>query len=118
MSTLETNKGVQITATLVTNSSEYDLYKNPTINIELPKEIENIKITSAKVLYNEGLKTIKNKIVTNEEGVKTIELAFSGEQTNFGNNVYEGMQVVIFADLTLNKLTPNKKAKYENDLYK
>ena len=78
LSTLETNKGVQITATLVTNSNEYDLYKNPTINIELPKEIENIKITSAKVLYNEGLKTIKNKIVTNEEGVKTIELAFSG----------------------------------------
>ena len=110
LSTLETNKGVQITATLVTNSSEYDLYKNPTINIELPKEIENIKITSAKVLYNEGLKTVKNKIVTNEEGVKTIELAFSGEQTSFGNNVYEGMQVVIFADLTLNKLTPNKKA--------
>lgn len=109
LSTLETNKGVQITATLVTNSSEYDLYKNPTINIELPKEIETIKITSAKVLYNEGLKTVKNKVVTNEEGAKTIELAFSGEQTSFGNDVYEGMQVVIFADLTLNKLTPNKK---------
>ena len=116
LSTLETNKGVQITATLVTNSSEYDLYKNPTINIELPKEIENIKITSAKVLYNEGLKTVKNKIVTNEEGVKTIELAFSGEQTSFGNNVYEGMQVVIFADLTLNKLTPNKKANMKTNM--
>ena len=37
LSTLKNNENVQIMVTLLSNSEEYDLYKNPKVEITFPK---------------------------------------------------------------------------------
>ena len=107
LSTLQENKGIQITATLLSNSNKYDLYKNPSIQIILPKEIENLKINPSNVLFNDGFKIVNQTMEETPEGNKVLKVQFEGEQENFGNDVTEGMQIVIGADITIKKLTPN-----------
>lgn len=103
ITTVTENKGIEIKATLVTNKEKYDLYKNPTIKVELPKEVENVKVNSINLLYEEELK-IKNAQLTENEGKKAIEVTLEGEQTKYiESEVAEGATVIINANVTLNK---------------
>ena len=103
ITTVTENKGIEIKATLETNKEKYDLYKNPTIKIELPKEVESVKVNSINLLYEEELK-IKNAQLTENEGRKVIEVTLEGEQTGYiESEVSEGATVIINANVTLNK---------------
>ena len=103
ITTVTENKGIEIKATLETNKEKYDLYKNPTIKIELPKEVESVKVNSINLLYEEELK-IKNAQLTENEGRKVIEVTLEEEQTGYiKSEVSEGATVIINANVTLNK---------------
>lgn len=111
LSTLTENKGVEITATLKTNSEENDLFTNPYIKIELPSQVENVNINSVNLLYDEELKLASGNI-GEENGRKVIEIALEGTQTKHKVGALdEGATIIINADLTLNKKATNSDEK-------
>ena len=104
-STLTKNDNVQITATLLTNDEKYDLYKNPTINIYLPQEIKDISINGINKMYADEMEIESARFYPSE---KRIEIKLKGEQTQFRNDLTEGIKLVIDTDIILEKNQPTK----------
>ena len=50
-----TKNDLQIKAILKTNSEQYELFKNPTLTIELPEQVESAEVSSVDILYGNGL---------------------------------------------------------------
>lgn len=113
LSTVITNQNVKLTAILKTDSLDCSLYQNPTLQIVLPKYIENMDIKNIEVLFEtEGAKlTLKDsQLIQNQDGTKTIFLQLEGIQTEYTlGAMSKGVNVVITADITVNQLTPNKQ---------
>lgn len=109
LSTLVKNENVEIRALLDTSNVYNALYKNPTIEIELPEYIDTIEIKSSKLLFEDELK-YKNAELVERDGKKVIRIEFEGTQTKYNteNSEIKGATIVISADITLNKLTPRK----------
>lgn len=111
ISTINENKGLELKATLLTNNEKYDLYKNPTIKIELPSQVESVKVNSVNLLYENELK-IKNVQVNENSGIKVIEIALDGEQTKYlDSEISEGATIIANIDLTLNKKVASSSEK-------
>ncbi len=114
LSTLTANN-VEINALLKSSKEENDLYKNPKMQIILPEEVEDIQINSIHKLYADELQTKKATLVDG----KIIEIELVGEQTNYLNEISEGIQIVINANITFDMTMPSKKAnitmKYTNE---
>ena len=110
LSTVVENKDVEIRAILDTSSLKNALYKNPIIEIELPDYIEKIDVNSVNILFTDELKIKEAKLIT-EHGNKTIRIVLEGTQTkyNIGEET-KGINIVINANITTNKLTPSHKA--------
>lgn len=109
-STLQTNQNVQINATLKSNDIMHDLYKNPVINLQLPKEIQSINVYSINKLYADEMKVASARFYEDE---KRIEIILQGEQTEFENSMNKGIQIVVNADITMAKTQPTKDVKIE-----
>ena len=106
LSTLQTNQNVQLLITLKSNNEQYDLYKNPNIEIVLPKEIDiNVKNITQLNGQNE-LIIVQPTMHKNEVGETIIQMQLQGEQTSFENNINEGIQISITADITIRKTVP------------
>ena len=111
LSTTETNKGVQISTILKTSSSNNDLYKNPTIRLEFPEEISNVKINQIDKLYlDENQMTVVEANLFEENGRRVIGFKLEGEQTNYSTEISQGIQLLINADIDINVSTPNKNS--------
>ena len=111
-STVVENEEVEIKATLKTNSEYDSLYRNPTIEIVLPKEIENIQILGTELLYEDELEIENVQIIDGEN--KTIKIKLSGNQTKYSiNEVSNGATIVLRANITVNNLTPTKSEKIQ-----
>lgn len=120
LSTVTTNKDLEIRAILKTNSLDYNLYKNPSITITLPSYIEKINVKNVQILFNDELKIASANLVENQDGTKQIVLQLEGTQTKYDiGNIAEGANIVITADIDVNKLTPNTtseiKMNYTNE---
>lgn len=115
-STLEENQNVQIIATLKSNSSKHDLYKNPYIEIQLPSEVEEIDVTSIQKIYADEFKV---EMARYNKAENKIEIQLSGEQNEFKNDVNQGIQIIIDANIKINKTTPTKESaiilRYRNE---
>lgn len=106
LSTLQSNENIQLLVTLKSNSAQYDLYKNPNIEIVFPKELK-IKVKKITQLNNqEELNITNQKTYLNNNGQQVINMKLQGEQTTFGNDVNEGVQIAIIADISIDKSTP------------
>lgn len=111
LSTVVTNKDVELRAILKTNSLDYNLYKNPSITITMPSYIESMTVKSAQVLFDDELKIQTANLVENTDGTKAVVLQLEGTQTKYNiGNIAGGTNIVITADIDVNKLTPNTKA--------
>lgn len=111
-STVLENEEVEIKATLKTNSEYDSLYKNPTIEIVLPKEMENIEILGTELLYEDELKIENVQIIDGAN--KVIRITLSGNQTKYSiNEVSNGATIVLRANITVNNLTPTKTEKIQ-----
>lgn len=109
LSTVVKNENVELKAILRTDSVNNNLYKNPTITIQLPKYIENIEIKDVNMLFDKELTITSTNIVTNSDGSKAIVVKTSGEQTKYSiGSVTGGANIVITASLTVNRLTSNR----------
>ncbi len=112
LSTIVKNEDVEIRVILNTSNTDYALYKNPVFEIELPKEITKVELKSINLLLEEELK-IKSSEVIDRDGKQVIKVVLEGTQTKYYNNINQteisnGANIVIKADLTLDKFTSNK----------
>lgn len=109
LSTILENENVQIKAILHTDNINNKLFKNPTLTIKLPKYIETIEIKDKEVLFDKELTINSVTTVENTDGTKSIVVELKGEQTKYSiDSVTGGTNVVITADLTVNRLTSNR----------
>ncbi len=117
LSTVVENKDVEIRVVLDTSSNEKALYKNPTLQIVLPENIEKLNIKSNDILLDDELKIKETKVVE-QNGRKVILVTLTGTQTKYmdngttnkeeqGNIISKGANIVIKADITFKKLTPS-----------
>lgn len=105
LSTMIENQNVEIKVTLETNNEKYDLYKNPTIKIGLPKQVEQVKVNSINLFYEDEMKVKAAKLVD-----KTIEIQLEGEQTKYTENeLAQGATIIINANLKLDKKQASSK---------
>ena len=115
LSTVVTNQDVKITAILRTDSLDCSLYTNPTLRIKLPSYIESINVKNVEILFDtEGTKLTyeSGNMLLNEDGSRTIEIKLNGTQTEYTlGAVSKGVNIVLTADIAVNKLTPNKQDK-------
>lgn len=91
---------VTLTATLVTNGPQYDLFKNPVIEIKLPEQVEKISLGKVSLLYNNGLAIKKSEIVN----TNTIRIELEGIQNEYMlNSIVSGTNIIIPATVVLKK---------------
>ena len=112
LSTVITNEDVEIRAILNTSDEIYALYKNPVIEIVMPEEVTNINLKSVNLLLEDELKITSSEVVE-ENGRFVIRIVLEGTQTKYinsveENNITKGANIVIKADITLDKFTSNK----------
>lgn len=107
LSTVVENQ-VEMKVVLKTNSEENDLYENPVIRIEMPKEVEEIQINSIELALEEELK-IRNYNI--EGNIILIEL--EGKQTQYKDIAIEGANIIINAKIKINKRVATKEEKIE-----
>lgn len=105
-STMAVNEEVIIGVKLNTDEAKYDLYKNPTIKIQLPQSVEEIKINSFNKLYADEFEV--QKAVYNGAN-KTIEIVLKGEQLEYAVSKETQAYLQINMNVTLNKTQPSKE---------
>lgn len=99
LSTVVTNENVEIRAVLEADDITDDLYKNPTVRIELPEEVESINVKSANVLFGDGFQISSIGIESN----RILHIALAGEQTQYITDNNKGITVIINADINVRK---------------
>ena len=107
LSTMNENQGIEFKIELMNNNRDTDLWENPILFIELPKEIEEISINSANMLYGdeENLK-LHSTTIENLNGNKVIKLQIVGKQQDFISSTIEGgTTIVVNTNIKLKELT-------------
>ena len=119
LSTVVKNENVEMRVLFRTDSNIYDLYKNPSIEIELPEQVKEVSLRSIEAAFGEGFSLNWYDIVENAEGKKVIRIALTGEQTKYAIDISEGMSLTIKADMMLDKKSGNSeekvKLRYRNE---
>lgn len=113
LSTLQANKDIQFILTLKSDDAQYDLYKNPKIQIILPQELNIDVKKSAQLNFEDELEISKIGLQNREDGKKVIILELSGEQQNFASSLAQGIQIAVIADITIANTVPSKDEKIE-----
>lgn len=112
ISTMVKAEGVELRVTLKTTGEDTALYKNPTIEIVMPKYITNVDVENVKLVYEKELKILEAQKIKNAEGNIVIRITLEGEQTAYNNEwITEGATIIMNTNLTVNTLTPTKQEK-------
>lgn len=117
LNTMQENE-IEAKVILKENSEANELYKNPTIEIELPEQVEQAEITNINKMYADNFNISKYDI-EEKNGRKIIRVKLVGEDTKYVENIICGPTVVLNLKLTLNKLaktsTEKIKMNYTNE---
>ena len=117
LNTMQENE-IEAKVILKENSEANDLYKNPTIEIELPEQVEQAEITNINKMYADNFK-ISEYGIEEKNGGKIIRVKLVGEDTKYVENIIGGPTVVLNLKLTLDKLaktsTEKIKMTYTNE---
>ena len=71
---------------LNTQNIDYDLYKNPVLQVIFPSEFETVNIDTVGISFENGLKLSSSTMKNNEDGTKTLTIFLTGEQLEYLNN--------------------------------
>ena len=104
-STAEENE-VTVGVKLITNGSQYDLYKNAQIGIKFPSDVENVELISEPNKQNANEFTIKNVRFIPANKIFSIQL--QGEQTKYPESDLMQPYVQLNLKVTLNKEAMSK----------
>lgn len=108
LSTMAENKEVIIGIKLNTDEVKYDLYKNPTIKIQLPQSVQEIKLNSFNKLYADEFEVERAQYNATS---KIIEIVLKGEQLQYAPSKETQAYLQINMDVTLSKTQPSKTDK-------
>ncbi|MBR3163082.1 MAG: RICIN domain-containing protein [Clostridia bacterium] len=84
--TNEKQNEVEFNIKLDSNGSQYNLFKNPTINIELPSEVEKVILGESSLIYGGELQINNINLGRNDNGNYVITASLSGEQKGYNEN--------------------------------
>jgi len=103
---VENENEVAINITLKTDEEKFDLFENPTISLEFPKEVEEVEIKEINLLYKNGLSLENWNVLENESGNQVIDISLIGSQMDYTpGSVQEGTTLVIYANVDVDRLT-------------
>ena len=118
LTSMEKNENVKMEVVLENTNESMDLFQNPTIKITLPKQVKDIS-AKCKLMYGNGLELSKATIYKENEN-NIIEIDLTGTQMLYNTEVVNGTTIIIYADITLDKLIENSneeiKLNYTNEL--
>lgn len=104
--TVEGNNELAIMVTLKTDEERYDLFENPTIDLEFPSAIDSLEVTGITLLYKNGLSIDNWEITTNSVGRKVLKISLAGSQLEYTPGaVQEGTTIVVYTNVDVNRLT-------------
>lgn len=110
LSTVDENTGIEFKIELKNNSEDTDLWESGFIIIEMPEEIENIKINGANLLYGEGLSLHSTSLIT-INGHKAIKAQITGKQQDFiSSSIIGGTTIIINTNIQLKELTTTSQS--------
>lgn len=98
LTTAEENKDAQIVVNFNTSSNEYDLFKNPTVRIQMPEEIKSISVNNSEIAYTDELKV--SKIYADG---RELVVEITGEQTKYTEETVIGPALVLDFNVVLNE---------------
>ena len=81
--TNEKQNEVNFVATLDSTQIKYDLFKNPTIKIELPSQVEKVVLEESNIIYGNGLTLTNVEQKTEKGGNISIYATLEGTQTAY-----------------------------------
>lgn len=102
ISTMNSNS-VEIRAILESKNENNELFKNPTIRIQLPSKIEKVDVKSVNLVYEDELKINSVKLLDGN----IIEIKLEGQQTKYKEEAIDGAIIIVNADLTTSKKLPS-----------
>ena len=108
LSTMTSNNELTLGVKLITDSVQYDLYKNPTIQIQLPKAIDAIDVNSVTPLYADGFEITSAEL---DKANNIISITLSGEQLDYPETQATQLYLQIHLIVTLSKLAPSSTDK-------
>jgi len=112
LSTIVKNEGIELRVVLKTTDAKAALYKNPKIEITLPKYITNIDVNNVKLVYDKELKIVNAQKGKNKNGNIVIKIDFAGEQTKYNAEwITEGSTIILETNMEVNALTPTRTEK-------
>ena len=97
----QTNENVEIEVNLLSYDIMHELYKNPIVEVELPKEIQDIEVKSINKVYSDELSVQNAALITNEQEQKVIQIQMAGEETQYNNSILKGATIKILCDIDL-----------------
>ena len=98
--TNEKQNELEFNVKLKTNSLQYNLFKNPTIKIELPKEVEKVIINEGNILYGNGIALQSIKTEQAEDGSISIIAELIGTQAKYEINEL-GLDTILKVNATV-----------------
>lgn len=104
LSTMTSNNELTLGVKLITDSVQYDLYKNPTIQIQLPKAIDAIDVNSVTPLYADGFEITSAEL---DKANNIISITLSGEQLDYPETQATQVYIQIKLSITIPTLTPS-----------
>jgi len=107
LSVEETNE-IAINVTLKTDEERFDLFENPTIDLEFPTPVQEINVTGINLLYKNGLSLDGWNVYTDAIGKKVLRVSLAGSQLEYTpGSVGEGTTIVVYATVDVDRLTSN-----------
>ncbi|MBO6244568.1 MAG: DUF11 domain-containing protein, partial [Clostridia bacterium] len=89
---------------LNSNTVDKNLFKNPTLRIELPQEVEKVVLGNSSIMYGNGLQLVDPTAEKDENGKTVIVANLTGEQIQNNENALElSTEITIPATIILNK---------------
>ena len=116
-----TNEGqnsVNFVITLDSSTAKNNLFKNPTIKINLPKEVEKVILGDSQLLYSNGLSLVNVETQNNEDGSISILATLNGSQTQYQeSNLGLVTTLTIPANIMIRKDLENNMTSKINTIY-
>lgn len=84
--TTDNEAKINMKINLNTQNMDYDLYKNPVLQVIFPSEFETVNIEQIGMSFENGLRLQSSNMVNNPDGTKTLTIYVTGEQQEYLNN--------------------------------
>ena len=112
---------VNFVATFVNSNEKYNLFKNPSLEVILPENVEKVVLGESYLLNANGLSIENIESIEKEDGKKAIVAKLQGVQTEYlFDNMIDGTKIVIPATIILEKEfesnTNNVTISYNNEV--